>query len=181
MRRKFCLTNARLSMVCDILKPSGAPRPEYDPAQPSIGGWDYRQDPDSGSIIKVWVDYPDDPETEVNEESSGVTLRDIPVMARGVMTQGIYGAGSTERFSEIYENVDWVKATFAKGTNITKRDKVTNIRQKKTGELLWKEEEINGYPATTFNVMGITPIFDPFSNLIEYSVLLQRAEVQSGN
>ncbi len=173
-----CITSSRFTMVCDIIKPSGAPAPDYNPAT-NVGGWQYQQDPDSGAIIKSWVD---DTRTPGVDESTlvGEIIRDVPLMARGVMTQGIYGAGSTERFSEIYTNVDWVKATFAPGTRITKRDRITNIRSKRNGEILWKEEEITGYPPTTFNVMGITPTFDPFSRPVELSVLLERAEVQVG-
>lgn len=174
---RACLTSARFSMLCDILKPAGAP--ESDPAydQNPSDNWEYYQDPDSGAINKRWVD---DPNTVVNEGRARAIIPNVPLMARGVLTSGIQGAGSTERFDEIYHNVDWVKAVFGKNTNITKRDQITNIRTKRNGELVWKEEEISGYPATTFDVMGVTPVFDPFSNLVEYSVLLQRSEVQGG-
>ncbi len=169
MARSRCLTSARYSMRCDILKPAGAP---------VVNGqteWEYRQDPDSGAIVKRWID---NPETPQNEFRGGQIIADVPVMARGVIDGGIRVAGTTERFDEIYQNVDWVKATFGKNTNITKRDRVTNIRTIRDGTVIWKEEEVSGAPATTFNVMGVTPVLDPFSNLIEFAVLLERAEVQ---
>lgn len=172
---RACLTAARLSMVCDIIKPYGAPEsnPNFD--QNPSDNWEYYQDPDSGAIVKRWVDNP----TTITDESAKTIIRNVPLMARGVLTTGIQGAGSTERFDDIYTNVDWVKATFGKNTNITKRDQVTNVRTR-SGELVWKEEEITDYPPTVFDVMGVTPVLDPFSRLVEYSVLMQRAEVQGG-
>lgn len=167
-----CITAARFTMVCDIIKPPGAPE-----SSPS-GTWEWRQDPDSGAIVRVWLD---DPATQsVNEARAPLVVPDVPLMARGVLTSGTQQVGSTERFSDVYENVDWVKAVFGKNTNITKRDQVTNIRTKKNNELIWKEEEMTASPPTVFNVMGVIPVMDPFSRLLEHSVLLQRAEVQGG-
>lgn len=162
-------------MVCDIIKPAGAPENNVNPDDTT---WEYYQDPDSGAIVRRW---PDNENTlDVNERRSGLIIPNVPLMARGVIDGGIRVAGTTERFSETYENVDWVKATFGKHTVISKRDQVTNIRNKRSLELLWREDEISGAPATTFNVMGVTPVFDPFSRLVEYAVLLERSEVQGG-
>ena len=158
-----------MGMRADVLKPAGAP------VDTSTGEWTWVQDPDSGAIVRDWVDDPNTTE----DESSPTRINNVPVMARGILDGGIRVAGTTERFDEVYENVDWVKATFPKGTKITKRDRVTNIRNARTGVVIWREEEINGAPPTIFNVMGVTPITDPFSNVLEVNVLLQRAEVQS--
>lgn len=166
-----CLTSVRFNMVCDILKPAGAPEINSDQ-------WEWRQDPDSGSIVKVWLDNPDTP--DIDESRSGEVVSNVPLLARGVLTSGIQGAGSMEKYGDIYTNVDWIKATFPKSVVITKRDRVTNIRTKSNQEVVWKEEEISGYPPTVFEVMGVTPVFDPFSKLLEYSVLMQRSEVQGG-
>lgn len=162
-------------MVCDILKPAGSPENNLNPDNVT---WEYQQDPDSGAIVRRWQDNTLTP--NVDERTSRLILPNVPLMARGVIDGGIRVAGTTERFSETYENVDWVKATFGKETSITKRDQVTNIRNKRSLELLWREEEISGSPATVFNVMGVTPVFDPFSRLVEYAVLLERSEVQGG-
>lgn len=174
--RNFCITSARYSMVCDIIKPAGAPETNADPSQEM---WEYQQDPDSGAIVKRWKD--DTSTLNINERKDALLIPDVSLMARGVIDGGIRVAGTTERFGNEYQNVDYVKATFGSGTSITKRDQVTNIRSKRNLMVpVWREEEISGYPATTFNVMGVTPVFDPFSNLVEYAVLLERAEVQGG-
>lgn len=158
-------------MVCDIIKPAGSP--ENSPSN----NWEYRQDTDSGAILKRWVD---DPDTNSDEVRPGLLVRDVPLIARGVIDGGIRVAGTTERFSEVYQNIDWVRAVFPGNISITKRDQVGNIRNKRGGKLLWREEESTGFPATRFNVMGVTPVFDPFNNLIEQAVLLERADVQRG-
>jgi hypothetical protein len=62
---------------------------------------------------------------------------------------------------------------------LSKRDRITNVSNAK-GEIIWKEEEIQGAPATVFIVMGVTPVVDPFGNHIENTALIQRAQVQSG-
>lgn len=175
---RACLTSARFNMLCDILKPAGAPESNPDFDQNPSDNWEYYQDPDSGAINKRWVDDPQTPDTD--ERRARAIIPNVALLARGVLVSGLQGAGSSEKFDDIYTNVDWVKATFPKGINITKRDQVTNIRQKRTNELVWAEEESSGAPATTFDVMGVTPVFDPFSNLMEYSVLLHRSEVQGG-
>jgi hypothetical protein len=149
-----------------------------------LGHWEYFQDPDSGAIDKTWVGVvPDDPSTpDVDESSADYQLKDVSCEIRGVMEGGIRVAGSTTRFSEIYENVEWVKGTFGSGVDIAKGDKVTNIRNQ-NNVLIWRNEENRGVGqasgATTFNVMGVTPVLDPFGQLVEWSVLMQRADVQS--
>jgi hypothetical protein len=92
---------------------------------------------------------------------------------------GIRAAGTTQRFSDIYENVDWAIIQFPASVVLSKYDRVTNISNSK-GQLIWREEEINQAPATVFQVMGSTPVVDPFGNHIENTALLQRAQVQGG-
>jgi len=164
-------------MVCDVIKPAGAPENNNN-LTVGDSSWEYQQDADSGAIVKRWVD---NSVTSVNEQRGGLIMPNVELMARGVIDGGIRVAGTTERFGNQYVNVDFVKATFGAGTSITKRDQVTNIRSKRDlGVAVWREEEISGFPPTTFNVMGVTPVFDPFSNLVEYAVLLERSEVQGG-
>lgn len=173
-RGKRCLTSARFSMKADILKPAGAPETSITG---EVAEWVWQQDEDSGAIVRVFIDDVTTPEYDESTQVAAI-IRDVPLSARGIIDGGIRVAGTTERFQDEYLNIDYVKATFPKGVSITKRDRITNIRNSK-GELLWKEEEANGHPATIFNVMGVTPVMDPFGNFLEQAVLLERAEVQS--
>jgi hypothetical protein len=179
MPRAKCLTSARFNMRADILKAAGSPSMATDNTNTEDAGtWQYRQNEDSGAIETFW--QPDDPTTQdVDETFGGKTIEGVHLIARGIMDGGIRVAGTTERFSEIYENVDWVKATFPSGTSITKKDRVTNISSR--GKLVWTNEEADGNPATVFEVMGVTPVIDPFGQVLELSVLLQRSEVQDAN
>jgi hypothetical protein len=190
MAKKACIFGAKRSMKADILKSvyftdtdsDETPTPPVDAGV--LGYWEYHQDPDSGAIEKEWVgSVVDDPTTpDIDESSSDYILKDQPCEIRGIMEGGIRVAGTTTRFSETYENVEWVKGTFSPHTDITKGDKVTNIRNQ-DNVLIWRNEE-NVQPweasgATTFNDMGVTPVLDPFGQLVEWSALMQRAEIQS--
>jgi hypothetical protein len=162
-----CLTGARFNMKADILRQGDiSTAPETD------GEWIDVRDPDSGEIVRKWqpidIDNPDTPEVE--------TLESFACEARGIIDGGIRVSGTTERFGEIYDNVDYVKITFPAGTPLSRRDRVTNIRDA-NGNVIWKEEENGGKP-TIFNVSGITPIIAPFVGHIESFALLERAEAQ---
>lgn len=154
-------------MLVDVLKQGGAP----ETTGSTTGTWAHTQDSDSGAIIRVWV--ADDPNTSTSEGG----IIGVPCLFRGIIDGGIRVAGTTERFSEIYENIDWAKMTFPANVNLTKRDRITNVRDI-SGNILWREEEIDGSPATVFEVRGITPIINPFGRHVENMALLERAEVQ---
>jgi hypothetical protein len=154
-------------MRATVLRQTGT-NPQQNPG----GHWENRQDPDSGAIERVWI--PDE-----DADTPGAQTLVINCMVRGVTNGGIRVAGTTQRYSEIYENIDWAMMVFPKSITLTKRDRLTNITNSK-GELIWTEEEIDGNPATVFLVMGATPVIDPFGNHIENTALLQRAQVQSG-
>lgn len=170
-----CLTSARFNMRADIL------RQDYtvpvDPEEPT-GEWTYVQDPESGEFVRVWQSNPpsDNPDTpDVNEGE--VALVTFKCEARGIIDGGIRVAGTTERFDKLYENIDFVKITFPANVRLTKRDRVTNIRNNR-GEIIWKEEELPSSPPTVFDVMGVTPIVDPFGKHIESFALLERSQLQ---
>ncbi len=169
-----CVIGARFNMTADILRQvTNEDNPSPIDEQ---GEWVLQQDPDSGEIIRVWhagtmVDNPATP--EINESQ----WDNFPCIARGIIDGGIRVAGTTERFSEIYENVDYVKISFPGHVKLSKRDRVTNIKDV-TGNIVWKEEELPDAPPTVFSVMGVTPIVDPYGHTIEATAMLERAEIQ---
>lgn len=160
-----CLLGARFNMRATILRQVGA---DVDGSQ---GHWETITDPISGAIERVWIVDSD------NNPGNGVQKIVVNCMARGITNGGIRVAGTTQRYSNLYENIDWVVMTIPKSVIITKRDRVTEISNS-TGEIIWTEEELEGNPATIFLAMGSTPVIDPFGNHIENTCLLQRAEVQ---
>jgi hypothetical protein len=120
-----------------------------------------RQDPDSGEIRQTY-----------EELKTGVKCQ-----FHGVLEGGIRVAGTTERFGNIYENVDWAKMEFGPNEPINKRSQIRNVRDLR-GNIIWREEEYEGSPPTVFDVQGVTPIIDGFGRHVESVALLQRHEVQ---
>ncbi len=57
------------------------------------------------------------------------------------------------------------------------RQKITNIRNK-DGKYLWTELDYPSDTPTVFEIVGTTPIMDPFGNLIGYSSSAKRSENQ---
>lgn len=168
----LCLTSARFNMTAIALV-QGADTDTATVSVPSGNGREIRQqDPETGDIIRVWVPEDSDPVIV------GTQIKRIKLIARGIIDGGIRVAGTTQRITPQgrYINVDYVSITVPKNVILTKRDRVTDIRGPK-GVLLWKEEEFDD-AATVFNVMGMTPVVDPFGNHIENTGLLQRSEVQ---
>ncbi|QDH93921.1 hypothetical protein SEA_EVY_54 [Streptomyces phage Evy] len=161
-----CLLSSRFNMRATVLRQVGT-NPQENPG----GHWETQQDPETGDIIRVWV--PDE-----DSDTPGNQTLTIKCIVRGVTNGGIRVAGTTQRYSEVYENIDWATLAFPKGVILSKRDRITNVSNSK-GELIWREEEMEGSPATVFIVMGVTPVVDPFGNHIENTALIQRAQVQS--
>ncbi len=164
-----CLTSARFNMKADILRGLVA-----EETTEGSGEWVMEHDPDSNEIIRVWkpADNPDTPENE-----AGATLESFRCIARGIVDGGIRVAGTTERFGELYEGVDYVKISFPAKVVISRRDRITNIRDPR-GNILWREEERPDRAPTVFSVVGVTPIIDPFGKHVENVALLERAETQ---
>ncbi len=135
------------------------------------GTWDSYQDPISFEIRNVWVPAEDtDPGPGVDPEWST-----IPCIVRGIVDGGIRVAGTTERFGDTYENIDYVKMWVPASVRITKRDRITNIRDRRGGTVIWRDEESDDAP-TIFNVNGVTALFDAFNRHVENFVLLERAD-----
>lgn len=167
-----CLTGARFNMKADVLRSETTTN--TNPVDPNAGEWKTKQDPDSGEIIRVWVPA-DNPDTPTDE--SGGTQETFWCEARGIVDGGIRVAGTTERFSDVYFAADYVRITFPPTVTLSRRDKVTNIRDK-NDHVIWREEERTDMAPTVFSVTGVSPIIDPFGNHIENVALLERDEVQ---
>lgn len=173
------LTGTRFSMKATLLHQNDDYSPPLNPDE--YGDWVNSQDPLTGEIVRVWKPYeitPDDPGTPVNE----VKFKTFKCLARGIVDGGIRVAGTTERFGDTYENIDFVKMWIPPTTTITKRDRITNIMTP-DGRIRWVDEEFDDPEdmtppkATVFNVNGITPLFDAYNRCTEQFVLLERAEV----
>lgn len=143
----------------------------------------YIQDPVSGEII--YDPTPDQPasgdEGQIVRDTSlvypGLPPGTVMAKVEGILEGGIRVAGTTQRFSEIYENVDWIEVRT--DAPLHKGHVITNIRYRHGEAVGWREEEIKDYPPTSFVVMGLTPVTAPFVGVIEYKGLAQRRDPQA--
>lgn len=167
-----CITSARFNMTATVLTQGGLIVDDTNPDGSVVGHWENKQDPETGDIIRIWVVEDADPSTPE------IDAKVVKCIVRGILDGGIRVAGTTERYTPqgLIESVDYVKMQFPASVTITKRDRVTNIANRK-GIIIWREEEADNAP-TIFDVQGVTPVVDPFGNLIEWSALLQRSEAQ---
>jgi hypothetical protein len=133
------------------------------------GSWETHQDPISGAFLREWV--PGSPAK--NDEPESV-LKTISCLVRGVVDGGIRVAGTTERFGDTYSNIEYVKMWTPPNVFVTKRDRITNIRSKRGGVVVWKDDEYDDKP-TVFNVNGVTPLFDAFNRHVENYIQLEKA------
>lgn len=167
-----CLTSARYTMLADVLRQgAGSDIPVNLSEQ---GTWVSEQHPTTLEIIRKWVPVTDD-------TNPGTPLVwSIPCQVNGIIDGGIRVAGTTERFDKDYQNIDYTRMLFGPNHVLTKRDRITNIRNRVTGEVIWRDEETNAengiYRSTVFNVNGVTPITNYKGRHIENFANLERAD-----
>jgi len=168
-----CLTSARYTMLADVLRQgAGSDVPVNLSDQ---GTWVSSQDPITLEIVRKWVPVTDD------SNPGKPLVWSIPCQVNGIIDGGIRVAGTTERFEKEYQNIDYVRMLFGPGEVLTKRDRITNIRNRRTGQIIWKDEEVGfdgtgDYRATVFNVNGVTPIANYKGRHIENFANLERAD-----
>jgi hypothetical protein len=117
------------------------------------------QDPDTGAIVKEW-NY----------------SRTLACHAKGIISNtATTGSGNRQTFSNKY--VDDQVLQVRTSEKLTAREKVTNIRDS-DNNVIWQEINYPTDSPTVFEVMGTTPMTDPFGRVIAYSSSLKRSENQ---
>jgi hypothetical protein len=166
-----CLIGAKYTKRATILHQVGdlvsLPGDEFP-----TGEFVENQDALTGEIVRVWQPntIPDDPSTTGVNES---TVEQVKCLARGVN----FKSGINESFGADYKAMDTVHLWVPAGVAINRRDRVTNISTS-TGTLLWTDEAVTATPkAMVFNVVGVTPVMDPFGKHLENYAVLERSEV----
>jgi hypothetical protein len=117
------------------------------------------QDTMSGAIKKEWH-----------------FIESIPCYAKGIISNS--GTSRTSDKSVIgnkYEYVQTLEVRTAR--RLTLREKVTNIRNS-DGYVIWTELDAPTETPTVFEVIGTTPITDPFGSVLAYNSTLKRSENQ---
>ena len=117
------------------------------------------QDSDTGAIIREWTYY-----------------KTIPCHAKGVISNSATTRSSDKQiFSNKYTNDQVIQVRTAE--RLTAREKVTNIKDS-NGNPIWQEINYPNETPTVFEVVGTTPITDPFGTVIGYNSSMKRSENQ---
>jgi hypothetical protein len=117
------------------------------------------QDPDTGAIIREWTYY-----------------KTIPCHAKGVISNSATTRSSDKQvFSNKYINDQIIQVRTSE--KLTAREKVTNIRDV-DDNVIWQEINYPNESPTVFEVIGTTPVTDPFSRVIAYNSSMKRSENQ---
>ena len=102
--------------------------------------------------------------------------RTLACHAKGVISNSATTrAGDTQVFKNKYVNDQIIQVRTQE--KLTLREKITNIRDQKDN-LIWTELDYPTETPTVFEVLGTTPITDPFGNVLAYNASLKRSENQ---
>lgn len=117
------------------------------------------QDPDTGAIKREWNYH-----------------RTVNCHAKGVISNSATTRSSDKQiFSNKYLNDQIIQVRTSE--KLTIREKVTNIRDKH-GNVIWSEINFPTETPTVFEVIGTTPVTDPFGTVIAYNSSMKRSENQ---
>ena len=117
------------------------------------------QDPDTGAILKEW-NY----------------ITSLSCYAKGVVSNSTSVRSSDRQsFTSKYENSQMIQIRTIEKLSL--RNKITNIRTK-NGVNIWTELDYPTETPTVFEITGVTPITDPFGQIIAYNTMATRSESQ---
>ena len=117
------------------------------------------QDSDTGAIKREWNYH-----------------RTIDCHAKGVISNSATTRSSDKQvFSNKYMNDQIIQVRTSE--KLTMREKITNIRDV-AGNVIWSEINFPTETPTVFEVVGTTPITDPFGNVLGYNSSMKRSENQ---
>lgn len=117
------------------------------------------QDPDTGAIKKQWIFY-----------------KTVPCYAKGIISNTTTArSGDRQVFNNKYENVQLIEIRTK--DRLTGREKITNIRDSNNFPI-WTEIDYPSDTPTVFEVVGGTPMTDPFGSVLAYNTVAKRSENQ---
>ena len=118
------------------------------------------QDVNTGAIKKQWNYY-----------------TTIPCSAKGIISNSTSSrSGDKQIIGNKYSNEQYLEIRTI--DRLTSRDKITNIRTA-SNEVIWKEINFPTETPTVFEVIGTTPIMDPYGTLLAYNSTIRRSENQT--
>ena len=117
------------------------------------------QDKDTGALKRQWMYY-----------------KTIPCSAKGIVSNSTSTrANDRQVMDNRYSNQQFLQIrTLHK---LSTREKITNITDKNSN-VIWKELDFPTETPTVFEVVGVTPITDPYGEIIAYNSTIKRSENQ---
>jgi hypothetical protein len=119
---------------------------------------------------------------DVQDDSTGAIKREwtyyktVPCHAKGVISNSATSRnGDRQVFDNRYKNDQMVEVRTA--DRLTTREKVTNIRNS-DNLVVWTEIDFPSDTPTVFEVVGTTPLTDPFGKVLAYNSTMKRSENQ---
>ena len=132
------------------------------------------------SVLSMYLDVYQ--QTEMQDANTGAIVREwsyyktIPCHAKGIISNSATTRSSNEQvFSNKYLNDQIIQIRTSE--KLTLREKVTNIRDN-NGSVIWNEINFPTETPTVFEVIGTTPMTDPFGKVIAYNSSIRRSENQ---
>lgn len=116
------------------------------------------QDPDTGAMIKRFMFY-----------------KTLDCYARGVIQENVNRNLDKQTFGNTYTNNQFIEIRTSE--KLSQREKIKDIRDS-SGNIIWYELNYPNNTGTVFEVIGSTPISDPFGSIIAYNASLKRSENQ---
>ena len=117
------------------------------------------QDEDTGALRKTWA-----------------FTKTLPCFAKGSVSSSSGGGVDKQKYTTRFKDTESIQIRVDKF--VSHRDKITNIRNNE-GHVIWFELNYPTNTPTVFEVVGNTPITDPFGNVLGYNLLAQRSENQT--
>jgi hypothetical protein len=117
------------------------------------------QNPYTGALNKEWNYY-----------------KTIPCYAKGVISNSSTArSGDRQIIANKYTNTQFIEIRTTEKISI--RDKITNITTQQ-GNIIWTELDYPTETPTVFEVIGTTPMTDPFGDVLAWNSTLKRSENQ---
>ena len=121
-------------------------------------------------------------QTEIQDADTGAIKREwnyhrtLDCHAKGVISNSATTRSSDKQvFSNKYMNDQIIQVLTSE--KLTMREKVTNVRDA-AGNVIWAEANFPTETPTVFEVIGTTPVTDPFGNVIAFNSSMKRSENQ---
>jgi len=118
-------------------------------------------------------------QSEIQDADTGAIKREwnsVDCHAKGVISNSATTRSSDKQvFSNKYMNDQIIQVRTSE--KLTMREKVTNVRDAKDN-VIWAETNFPTETPTVFEVIGTTPITDPFGVVLGYNSSMKRSENQ---